>query len=440
MTPIKRKLLYIFRGSLLRLRITWNHGESITLSLGYHVDRFSDRGKPKWDGSRCVANTFHGLDKVHASIINKVIENLEDKINHAFYQFEITDTIPGTEDMKKALQDDGVKKNTLKEIISEFIGEQSKLNNWSSSMIKSSKVSLRYIITVFGENASLDKIQEKEYIRLLEYFTTMPNRAIKRNADSPEKQFGLSNNSINGILAWIKRFANWAQEKNYCKNCYLASHHKYLKTSDNPLVYLTWDEIKRLYEVDVSNYPAYQEVKDAFCFCCFTGLRYSDVSRLKWSNIKDDRIEIITQKTDDLLSVNLNKFSKEIIERRKGFSNDTNELVFKTTTNHNYNDIIKTLAKMAKIDSPIEIIRYCGNERRSEIVKKHTVISSHTARRTFISNAIGMGIPPDVIMKWTGHKNYKSMKPYINIASSVKKDNMGLFDKLPNLDSQGTDK
>ena len=46
------------------------------------------------------------------------------------------------------------------------------------------------------------------------------------------------------------------------------------------------------------------------------------------------------------------------------------------------------------------------------------------SRRTFICFALASGIPPQVVMKWTGHSDYKSMKPYIDIATRTKSDAM----------------
>lgn len=40
-----------------------------------------------------------------------------------------------------------------------------------------------------------------------------------------------------------------------------------------------------------------------------------------------------------------------------------------------------------------------------------------------------LGIPPNVVMKWTGHKDYNAMKPYIAIADSVKKEMMARFNQ-----------
>lgn len=55
---------------------------------------------------------------------------------------------------------------------------------------------------------------------------------------------------------------------------------------------------------------------------------------------------------------------------------------------------------------------------------------THAGRRTFISNALSLGIPPQVVMKWTGHDDYKSMKPYIDIADETKINAMEKFNQL----------
>ena len=56
------------------------------------------------------------------------------------------------------------------------------------------------------------------------------------------------------------------------------------------------------------------------------------------------------------------------------------------------------------------------------------VIGTHTGRRSFICNALGMGISPQVVMKWTGHSDYKAMKPYIDVADEIKAEAMKKFD------------
>lgn len=62
--------------------------------------------------------------------------------------------------------------------------------------------------------------------------------------------------------------------------------------------------------------------------------------------------------------------------------------------------------------------------------EKWELIGTHTGRRTFVCNALSMGISPQVVMKWTGHSDYKAMKPYIDVTDTAKAGAMGLFDRL----------
>ena len=75
---------------------------------------------------------------------------------------------------------------------------------------------------------------------------------------------------------------------------------------------------------------------------------------------------------------------------------------------------------MAGIDEPIRLTSYKGNQRIDEVKPKYELIGTHTGRRTFIVHALSRGIPPSVVMKWTGHSDYKSMQPYIDIVDSIK--------------------
>ena len=66
-------------------------------------------------------------------------------------------------------------------------------------------------------------------------------------------------------------------------------------------------------------------------------------------------------------------------------------------------------------DEEIRVTTYKGNVRTDEIHPKWELVGTHTGRRTFIVTTLSLGIPPNIVMKWTGHSDYKSMKPYIDI-------------------------
>ena len=170
------------------------------------------------------------------------------------------------------------------------------------------------------------------------------------------------------------------------------------------------------------------EVRDVFCFCCFTSLRYSDVANLKRQNVFSDHILITTIKTADTLKIELNKYAKTILEKYENVAFPFNK-VLPVVSNQRMNEYLKEMAEICGLNEPITKTYYYGNKRSDEVKPKWAMIGTHAGRRTFICNALMMGIAPQIVMKWTGHSDYKAMKPYIDIADEAKAEAMSLFDK-----------
>lgn len=71
------------------------------------------------------------------------------------------------------------------------------------------------------------------------------------------------------------------------------------------------------------------------------------------------------------------------------------------------NDYIKELGQLCGLDQPETVTYYVGNERVDEVYPKYELMGTHTGRRTFISNAIMMGIPPQVVGNGRGTATIK---------------------------------
>ena len=136
-----------------------------------------------------------------------------------------------------------------------------------------------------------------------------------------------------------------------------------------------------------------------------------------------EHIEVTTVKTADSISIELNKVTKAILEKYKDtpLPNYTNQAMIRD---------IKELCKLAGINEEIRVTTYKGNVRTDKIQPKWELVGTHTGRRTFIVNALSLGITPNIVMKWTGHSDYKAMKPYIDIVDSIKASSMTKFDGL----------
>ena len=402
----------------LRYRIKWS-ANTVSFNVGYRVD--IDKWSP--DGQRCKNNTTHSIKKVHCSVINKAIQSYEDICDNIFFLFEQKEMIPTPDEFKDEFNQRIGKKvkrqRTLFEYHTEFMIEQGKESQWEESTYKEHRTIQRRLKD-FAPDLEFEDLTKQGLSMFVDYMHTVPINSKKK---------GLKNSSIRKNLDNLKWFLRWATEKGYNKELAFTTFQPKLKEVKNTVVYLTWDELMLIYNfTPLSTRSNLEKVKDVFCFCCFTSLRYSDVANLKRSNVFEDYILVTTIKTYDTLRIELNKYSKAILEKYKDEEYENN-LALPVISNQKMNDSLKELGEMCGIDAPVSITYYKGSERIDEVYKKYELLTTHCGRRTFISNAIMLGIPPEVVMKWTGHEDYRTMKPYIAIADKEKKNAMDLFNK-----------
>lgn len=185
-------------------------------------------------------------------------------------------------------------------------------------------------------------------------------------------------------------------------------------------VALTTKEIRQIFEL--KNLSNEQKVAQFwFIFGCWTGLRFSDLKRVESINItKEDFINIRTKKTNADVLVPLHYMIKELLK-------DFNELP-KLKTQQSFNTIIKRLCRRAKIDDKVLIERHEGTQFIRKQFPKWQLISAHTARRSFATNAYLADIPVARIMLLTGHKTEDSFFKYIKID---RKENARMLSEHP---------
>ena len=396
----------------LRLRIRWDKN-TVNFNVGHRV--FINQ----WiqETQRCKRNTTN-LKKTSASVINNHLQTIENKIESIFKAFEVEGTIPSPEQFRDAFNMGTEKSQKVKPInlflyFDEFTNEMGKQNNWSDATFEKFKAVKNHLIG-FDENLTFDKLTEQG---LNDYVIYLRD----------EKE--LRNSTIGKQLSFLKWFLRWAYKKGYNNNLVYDTFKPKLKTAKKRIVFLHWDELITVYNMAIPETKKHLErVRDVFCFCCFTSLRYSDVENLKKTDIHKDSIQITTIKTGDTLQIDLNDYSRAIIEKYKDFQHPDNK-AFPVITNQKMNDYLKDLGKLCKLTRTISETYYKGNERFDDVQPLSELISTHAGRRTFISNALMLGIPAEIVMKWTGHSDYKAMKPYIEIADQMKKQSMQLFNK-----------
>jgi len=235
----------------------------------------------------------------------------------------------------------------------------------------------------------------------------------------------IKNNYFAKIINVLKRFMGWSFDREYHTNI---SFKKFSAPEDEiEVIFLTIEELLKLYN---KKFPStkYEKVRDSYCFACFTGLRYSDLHNLKPSNIYNDHIKLNIKKTKDIDHIiPLNKYSMEILNKYKGTPFEPIPMI----SSQKFNTYIKKCCELAEINTPITISRYKGSSRYDVTLPKHKLITCHTARKTFATNSLILGMDERVVRTITGHKKESTFSKYVNIANDHKKKQMeNTWDKL----------
>jgi len=176
--------------------------------------------------------------------------------------------------------------------------------------------------------------------------------------------------------------------------------------------FLTEHELKKLTSKKFTS-ERLSQVRDVFLFCCYTGLAFVDVEKLKPSEIGigiDGTKWIFTnrQKTDTLSRIPLLPVAINVLEKYKNHHDCINSgKVLPVLSNQKYNDYLKEIASI------------CG------INKKFT---THSARHTFATTVtLSNGVPMESVSKMLGHKNIKTTQHYAKVLDKKISDDMNLL-------------
>ena len=155
------------------------------------------------------------------------------------------------------------------------------------------------------------------------------------------------------------------------------------------------------------------QVRDIFLFCCYTGLAFVDVKKLKASEIGigiDGSKWIFTnrQKTDTLSRIPILPIALEILEKYKEHPACLNsEKVLPVLSNQKYNEYLK------------EIANVCGINKN---------LTTHTARHTFATTVtLSNGVPMESVSKMLGHKNLRTTQHYAKVLDKKISEDMNML-------------
>lgn len=202
----------------------------------------------------------------------------------------------------------------------------------------------------------------------------------------------------------IKAFMNAANEDGYTTQ--KGHEHKYFKIlrEESFDVYLTKEELLKIKQIDYPFDSLKDKVRDWFLLGAYTGQRVSDWEKINKMNFvfSKDQTQVIKfkqAKTETEVVLPIHPIVKEIFEKRDGMPP-------KKISEQVINRYIKEIAKEANI---VENIPQADNE------PKYNLISTHTARRSFCTNAYKSGLDSLAIMQLSGHKTEKNFLTYIKV-------------------------
>lgn len=388
---------------LLRIAVSV-YGTRLTTTLGIRLY------EKEWDKNKQRAKGPNGAK------INSLLSEIESR----FDDYErICFTKPSLSDLYDILRPGSlsVSNDDPAILFDGFVKESSVSNQWQTGTIESARAFKKHLVNWRRCSDDGNSIFSENGIRsFLNYL----------RADCKLQEV-----SIHKYYKILRAFLKWSSKKGYCQASVLDIDKPKIKLIRQPVIFLTGDELVSLYNLDISkgtpNRERLEWTRDLFCFCAFTSLRYSDMIKLTRGSISNGKLNITTKKTGDRLTIDLNSFAMDILKKYEKCNFPGNRAL-PQISNFRMNTNLKILCNICGFDETVCKTFIKGGILHEECGPKWKYMSTHAARRTFICYALSCGIPPQIIMKWTGHSDYKAMKPYIEIAAGTREQAMKEFE------------
>lgn len=406
----------------IRLRVTIRGKRPVDVPTGHHADM------RLWDAEKGRVRQING----QYGEINRLLDSWQNIVDEIMARYEILEKrIPEVGEFRDLFNDMVGRPTPVTRLLDDespdffralhrFMSEQGMQNQWTSATYEKFNA-LEQHLKKFDPLLNWETLTERK----MQLYT-------KHLLDG-----GMVNTTLAKHLAFLRWFLRWCHAHGYYKGRLHETFKPRLKgvgEESREIIYLERDELDAIMNHHFPPHePGLERVRDVFLFCCFTGLRYSDVAKLRRSDIRDGVISVMTQKTRDALRIELNRHSMAILAKYDGqmFSRGrVHDLALPVISNTKMNASLKRIGIECGLNRPTRITYFRGNKRIEQEMPKWQLLTTHVARRTFVVTALRLGIAPAVIMKWTGHSDYKAMKPYIAIVDELKQKSMSRFDEL----------
>lgn len=370
----------------------------------------------RWSGNRLLYNTPFTILPAHwdktsqrvkakhsvAAYTNPILDKMAAAVLEHYYQCLYTSQPITTEGIKKKLNNITNKKEK-RAVASSKIAPLEFFEQWMEQRELDPKYS-QSTISSYDSTIKQLKKYEKENEPLT--WTHITEDFAADFAIFIQEKQGLNRNTANKYLSNLKTCLVSARAKGYVDSTISYS----IGTTEVDNVYLSMDELKKI-ESLVVNSEAESVARDRFLLGCYTGLRVSDYGQIQEQHfihrLGVDFIEYNTKKSSKEIKVIIpvHPTVKRVFER-------LNDAPITTAQRWDVSNYIKDLAKRAGIVEPVTLIKNQKGKNVEVSGPKWQFVNSHTARRTFITNAMLSGVSHADIMAVTGIKKIQTLLKY----------------------------
>ena len=250
----------------------------------------------------------------------------------------------------------------------------------------------------------------EKYSRRRYDFTAINLEFYNKFTDYLSTKKGHAPNTVGKIIKTLKSFLTEAVERKLHTNLDYKSKRFKVEKEETEAIYLTVPELTTLTHLDLPAGSSLANVRDIFIFGAFTGLRFSDLVQLSKVAVSGKPgqkvLKVRTQKTDKVVVIPLHPLAELILARNEGHPP-------KAYSNPATNRLLKQLAVKAGFTAPVEVSTAAGKA----VKQKWELVTTHTARRSFCTNAYLANIPLPAIMALSGHSKTQTFMSYIRITA-----------------------
>lgn len=236
---------------------------------------------------------------------------------------------------------------------------------------------------------------------------------------------GLGANGIYSLVKDLKTFLRHAQDERQ-QALGLDLKRVEVRYVDQAKTYLTAADLAALVAVKLPKTLA--PARDVFLFCCYTGLRYSDVAALHGGNLhtlgtqgEGDRVlRLMQTKTRATVSIYLSRLAAEILDRyaEPARTGDGARLL-PVLANQPMNRYLKKLTQLAGLTRLVEVVSTAGGRVVKEAVPLHELVTMHTARHTFAVQSLLRGMPVAVLQRVMGYAKIQNTMRYAQVVEEL---------------------